>query len=167
MTYMSTLLTSDLGQIVKVNIFLQGWILSSINGSKLIFHKRMYMYLYETSHGFGSWDLHGPLILPYILKTNWWTKCYKWDIGYMWCKDLPHKMYVSQRPTFHGPMILSHILKTIRWMNVVLICAFVVRIQHKTGFLMTLLKLSTVLAGTMDRLSFSSYVTYQNNKNCH
>ena len=35
-------LTSDFGQIIKVNIFVQGTILSSANGSKLIFHMRMY-----------------------------------------------------------------------------------------------------------------------------
>ena len=44
-------LTSDFGQIIKVKIFVQGRILSSTNGSKLIFHIRM--YLYETS----SYDL--------------------------------------------------------------------------------------------------------------
>ena len=40
-------LTSDFGQIVKVKIFVQGRISRLINGSKLIFHMRM--YLYETS----------------------------------------------------------------------------------------------------------------------
>ena len=38
----------------------------------------------------------------------------------MWCKDLPHKMYVGQWPTFHGPMILSYFLKTFWWRNLVL-----------------------------------------------
>ena len=34
----------------------------------------------------GQWPiLHGPVILPYILKTIWW------NIGSMWCKDLPQK----------------------------------------------------------------------------
>ena len=40
-------LISDFGQIIKVTIFVQGGISSSTNGSKLIFHMRM--YLYETS----------------------------------------------------------------------------------------------------------------------
>ena len=39
-------------------------------------------------------------------------KCHNWNIGSMWCKDLPHKMYVGQWPTFHSPVILSYILKT-------------------------------------------------------
>ena len=40
-------LTSDFGQVMQVKIFVQGRILSSTNGSKLVFHMRM--YLYETS----------------------------------------------------------------------------------------------------------------------
>ena len=27
----------------------------------------------------------------------------------MWYKDLPHKMYVGQRPTYHDPMIMSYL----------------------------------------------------------
>ena len=48
------------------------------------------------------------------------NKCHNWNIGSMWCKDLPHKMYVGQWPTFHGPVFLSYILKTTWWNNVVL-----------------------------------------------
>ena len=33
-------------------------------------------------------------------------KCHNWNI-HLWCKDLPHTMYVGQWPTFHGPVILS------------------------------------------------------------
>ena len=63
----------------------------------------------------GQWPIrHGPVILPYILKTIWW------NIGSMWCKDLPHKMHEGQWHTFHGPVILSYILKTIWWINVIL-----------------------------------------------
>ena len=39
-------------------------------------------------------------------------KCHNWNIGSVWCKDSPHKMYVGQWLTFHGPVILSYILKT-------------------------------------------------------
>ena len=54
-------LTSDFGQIIKVKIFVQGRILSSTNGSKLIFQMRM--YLYETSRNIHeSWPIfHGLL----------------------------------------------------------------------------------------------------------
>ena len=44
MTYISGCpLTSDFGQIIKVRIFVQDRILTSTNGSKLIFHIRMYL----------------------------------------------------------------------------------------------------------------------------
>ena len=42
-------------------------------------------------------------------------KCHYWHIGSMWCKDLPHKIYVGHWPTFHGPVILSE-----DYLNVVL-----------------------------------------------
>ena len=44
MTYISRPLISDFGQIIKVRNFVKGRILSSTNGSKLIFHMRMYLY---------------------------------------------------------------------------------------------------------------------------
>ena len=47
MTYMSQSTDFGLGQVVKVKIFVQGRMLSSANGSKLIFHMRKYPY--ETS----------------------------------------------------------------------------------------------------------------------
>ena len=35
------------------------------------------------------------MILAYILKTIWWANVIlNWNIGSMWCKDLPHKMYM-------------------------------------------------------------------------
>ena len=46
-------------------------------------------------------------------------KCYNWNFGSMWCKDLPDKMYVGQWPLFHGPVILPCISKTIWWTNVI------------------------------------------------
>ena len=60
---------------------------------------------------------HGPVILPYILKTIWMDKSHNWNTGSMWCKDLPHKMYVGQWLIFHGPVILPYTLKTIWWTN--------------------------------------------------
>ena len=50
----------------------------------------------------GQWPTHGPVILPYILKTIWWTNVI---IGVLdpCDADLPHKMYVGMWPTFHGP----------------------------------------------------------------
>ena len=56
----------------------------------------------------GQWPIfHGPVILPYTLEDYLMDKCHNWNIGFMWCKDLPDKMYVGQWPTFHGPVIWS------------------------------------------------------------
>ena len=66
----------------------------------------------------GQWPIfHGPMLLPYILKTVWWTDVI---VGILDPCDLPDKMYVGQSPTLHGPVILPYILKTIWWINVVL-----------------------------------------------
>ena len=45
--------------------------------------------------------------LALYLDDNLMDKCHNGNIGSMWCKDLPHKMYVGQWPTFYGWMILS------------------------------------------------------------
>ena len=58
------------------------------------------------------------MILEILFKII--SGSHNWDIGSMWCKDLLHKMYVGQWPTFHGPVILSYMLKTIWWSNFVL-----------------------------------------------
>ena len=63
-----------------------------------------------------SWSSDFALYLENYLMD----KCHNWNIGSMWCKDLPHKMYVGQWTTFHGPVILSYILKMFWWRNVAL-----------------------------------------------
>ena len=63
-----------------------------------------------------SWSSDFALYLEDYLMD----KCHNWNIGSMWCKDLPHKMYVGKWHTFHSPVILFYILKTIWWINVVL-----------------------------------------------
>ena len=63
-----------------------------------------------------SWSSDFALYLQDYLMD----RCHNWNTGSMWCKDLPHKMYVGQWPTFHGPVILSYILNTAWWINVVL-----------------------------------------------
>ena len=65
-----------------------------------------------------SWSCDFALYM--YLEDYLMNKCCNWNTGSMWCKDLPHKMYVCQWPTFHGPVVFSYILKTIRWINVVL-----------------------------------------------
>ena len=61
----------------------------------------------------GQWPaFHGPVILPYILKTIWLTNVI---VVILWYKDT---MYVGQRPTFRGAVILTYILKMFWWRNV-------------------------------------------------
>ena len=57
-------LTSDLGQIIKVKIFGQGRISRPINGRKLIFHVRI--YLYET-----SWIIQEPWPPDLYFTIHW------------------------------------------------------------------------------------------------
>ena len=54
-----------------------------------------------------SWSSDFALYLEDYLMD----KCHNWNIGFVWCKDSPHKMYVGQWPTFRGPVNLSYILK--------------------------------------------------------
>ena len=72
-------------------------------------------YIYR-SVTYISWSSDFALYLEDYLMD----KCHKWNIRSVWCKDLPHKMYVGPWPTCHGPVILSYILKTFWWRNVVL-----------------------------------------------
>ena len=51
-----------------------------------------------------SWSIDFALYLNYLMD-----KCHNWNNGSVWCKDLPHKMYVDQFLTFHGPVILSYL----------------------------------------------------------
>ena len=89
----------------------------------------LYLYWFSVSHTltwnyvcrsviYISWSSDFALYLEDYLMD----RCHNWNIGSMWCKDVPHKMYiyVVQWPTFHDPVILSYILKTFWWRNVVL-----------------------------------------------
>ena len=54
-----------------------------------------------------SWSSDFALYM--YLEDNLMDKCHNWNIGSMWCKDVPHKMYLVQWPTFHGPVIPSYL----------------------------------------------------------
>ena len=56
---------------------------------------------------------HGPVILPYILKTIWCMNIILWDYESVKLDIWPKNKYRSLWPTFHGPVILPYILKTI------------------------------------------------------
>ena len=62
------------------------------------------------------WPLfHGPVILPYVLKTIWCMNIIIWDYESVW----PQNKYRSLWPIFHGPVILPYILKTIWRMYII------------------------------------------------
>ena len=52
-----------------------------------------------------SWSSDFALYLEDYLMD----KCHNWNIVSVWSKDLLHKLYVGQWPTFHGPVILSYL----------------------------------------------------------
>ena len=56
---------------------------------------------------------HGPLILPYTLKTIWWMNIILWDYESVWPNIWPQSACRSLWPIFHGPLILLYILKTV------------------------------------------------------
>ena len=64
---------------------------------------------------------HGPVILPYILKTNWCMNIIIWDYESVWPKVWSQNKYRSIWPVFHGTVILPYILKTIWCMYIILL----------------------------------------------
>ena len=61
----------------------------------------------------GNCDIfHGPVVLPYILKTIWCMNIIIWDYESVWPKVWPQNKYRSLWPIFHGPVNLRYILKT-------------------------------------------------------
>ena len=68
-----------------------------------------------------AWPIfHGPLILPYILKTIWCMNITLWDYESVWPDVWPQNKCRSLWPIFHGPVILPYILKTVWCMNILL-----------------------------------------------
>ena len=63
---------------------------------------------------------HGPVILPYILKTVWYMNTILWDYESVWPYVWPQNICSTLWPVFHGPVILPNILKTIQWLNIIL-----------------------------------------------
>ena len=69
----------------------------------------------------GHWPIfHGPVILPYILKTICCMNIILWDYESVWHNIWPQNKCRSLWPIFHGPEILPYILKTIGYMNTIL-----------------------------------------------
>ena len=68
-----------------------------------------------------AWPIfHGPVILPYILKTIWCMYIILWEYESVWSSIWPQIKCRSLWPIFHGPVILPYILKTIWWLNILI-----------------------------------------------
>ena len=68
-----------------------------------------------------TWPIfHGPVILPYILKTIWCMYIILWDYESVWPEVWPQNKCRSLWPIFHGLVILPCILKTIWCMNIII-----------------------------------------------
>ena len=88
------------------------------------------VYVWTSSFGImGPFDLkcrslwlvfHGPLILPYILKTIWFTYIILWYYESVWPEFWPQNKCRSLWPIFFGPVILTYILKTICCMSIII-----------------------------------------------
>ena len=63
---------------------------------------------------------HGPVILPYILKTVWCMNIILQDYESVWPNIWHQNKCRSLWPIFHGPVILPYILKTVWCMNIIL-----------------------------------------------
>ena len=63
---------------------------------------------------------HGPVILPYILKTIWYMNTILSDYELVWPDVWPKNKCRSLWPIFHGPVILPYILKTIWCVNTII-----------------------------------------------
>ena len=87
---------------------------------------------------YGSWSeghhdiFHGPVILPYILKTFWYMNTILQDYESVWHNIWLKKKCKSLWPIFHGPVILPYILKTVWCMNIIL-KDYVSMTQHLTS----------------------------------
>ena len=63
---------------------------------------------------------HGPMILPYILKTAWCMNIILQDFESVWHNIWPQNKCRSLWPIFDGPVIFSYILKAVWYMNTIL-----------------------------------------------
>ena len=64
---------------------------------------------------------HGPVIVPYTLKTISCMNIIIWDYESVWPDASPQNKCRTLWPIFHGPVILCYILKTIWCMNIIIL----------------------------------------------
>ena len=83
-----------------------GWTsyFGTMNQYDPIWHQNIYRSLWPI--------FHGPLILPYILKTICCMNIILWDYESIWHDIWPQNKCKTLWYIFHGPVILPYILKT-------------------------------------------------------
>ena len=67
--------------------------------------------LFDISTPYFGPIFHGPVILPYILKTIWYMNSILRDYGSVWPNVWPKNKCRSLLPVFHGPVFLPYILR--------------------------------------------------------
>ena len=60
---------------------------------------------------------HGPVILPYILKTIWYMNTILWNYESVWPDVWPKNKCRSLWPIFHCPLIIPYIFVFDGWMS--------------------------------------------------
>ena len=81
----------------------------------------LYLFLIIAYLFTSLWPIfHGPVILPYILKTIWCMYIVLWDYESVWPKVWPQNKSRSLWPIFYGPVILPCILGTILCINIII-----------------------------------------------
>ena len=81
----------------------------------------MWPYVWPQNKSRLLWPtFHGPVILPYILKTVWCMNNVLGDYDSVWPYVWPQNKSRLLWPTFHGPVILPYILKTVWCRNILL-----------------------------------------------
>ena len=86
---------------------------------KVLYTSFSKIYISTATHQ-KAFIFHGPVILPYILKTVWCMNIILQDYESVWPNIWPQNKYRSLWPIFHGPVILPYILKTVWYMNTIL-----------------------------------------------
>ena len=110
---------SDMAQPCDMDLCVMKW-----RSTWPIFHSRsmnQYDPTFDLKINVGHWPIfHGPLIVPYTLKTILCMNVIIWYYESVWPDAWPQNKCRSLWPIFHGPVILCYVLKTIWCMTIIL-----------------------------------------------
>ena len=105
--------------------FIAGWLQGHwwgfISWNYVVWPTFLLMNVFIALKGSHFWFLfHGPLILPYILKTIWYMNTILWCDESAWHNIWPQNKCRSLWRIFNGPVTLPYILKTVWCINIIL-----------------------------------------------